>query len=249
MRDAVTKDRDAELLIRVRKLLDKADGTTNAHEADAFARKAAELIAEHRIDPDRIATIDPSDELRVRETLLGRGAYVRARLALLLAIAEANDVRVVFQSRPEGTVAMAAGYRSDLDVVDVLYSSLHQQAASQMAAIRRKTGAATQKFRRSFLFGFADRLGEMLAESKVVAESAAGASADQVASRALAVQTRGERIDDFAAVAFGRVRAARSPSAANVAGWDAGATAARGADVGRTRLTGRGRLTQRSSGS
>ena len=43
---------EAELLGRVRKLLDKAEGTTNAHEADAFSRKAAELIAEHRIDAE-----------------------------------------------------------------------------------------------------------------------------------------------------------------------------------------------------
>ncbi len=46
---------NADLLVRVRKLLDKAEATTNAHEADAFSRKAAELIAAHRIDPDRLA--------------------------------------------------------------------------------------------------------------------------------------------------------------------------------------------------
>ena len=91
---------NADLLLRVRKLLDKAEATTNAHEADAFSRKAAELIADHRIDPDRLAAVDAADDLQVREIEIGRGAYVRARLALLQAIAEANDVRVVFQARP-----------------------------------------------------------------------------------------------------------------------------------------------------
>jgi hypothetical protein len=231
---------NADLLVRVRKLLDKAEATTNAHEADAFSRKAAELIAAHRIDPDRLAAFDAGDDLRVRDIEIGRGAYVRARLALLQAIAEANDVRVVFQSRPHGTVVMAAGFRSDLDVVEVMYTSLHQQAGSQMAAVKRQTGAATQRFRRSFLFGFADRIGEVLGESKQHAEDQVRTSDAAVTSaRALATTTRNDRVEEFAAASFGRVRAARAPSAAQVGGWGAGAAAASRADVGRTRLPGR----------
>ena len=60
---------ESDLLVRVRKLLDKAEGTLNAHEADAFSRKAAELIAEHRIDPERLAAVDASDDLRVRDRI------------------------------------------------------------------------------------------------------------------------------------------------------------------------------------
>ena len=241
---------DNDLLLRVRKLLDKAEVTTNAHEADAFSRKAAELIAAHRINPDRLAAVDAGDDLHVREIEIGRGAYVRARLSLLQAVADAHDVRVVFQSRPHGTVAMAAGFRSDLDVVEVMYTSLHQQAGSQMAGIRRQTGAATQRFRRSFLFGFADRIGDVLAESNRRAESqqrasdhdfgaGAGGGGDIARARALATTTRNERIEEFAARSFGRVRTARAPSAAQVTGWGAGAAAASRADVGRTRLAGR----------
>lgn len=36
------------LINRVRKLLAMAEGTSNPNEADAFSRKAAELIAAHR---------------------------------------------------------------------------------------------------------------------------------------------------------------------------------------------------------
>lgn len=236
----MSKPAHVDVLVRVRKLLDKAEATTNSHEADAFFRKAAELIAAHRIDPNRLAAVDASGELRVREIEIGRGAYVRARLALLQAIAEANDVRVVFQARPHGTVVMAAGFRSDLDVVEVMYTSLHHQASSQMAAVKRPTGAATQRFRRSFLFGFADRIGEVLGESKQHAE--AGVRTDDAAvitARALATTTRDDRVAEFAATSFGRVRAARAPSAAQVGGWGAGAAAANRADVGRTRLSGR----------
>ena len=239
---AMTDRADSEVLIRVRKLLDKAERTSNTHEADAFSRKAADLIARHRIDQSRLAEVRTGDDLAVREIVLGRGAYVRARLSLVLAIAGAHDVRVVFQSTPTGTIALAAGFRSDLDVVEVMYNSLHQQAASQMASVKRATGAATQRFRRSFLFGFAERVGEILNESQTAARQAADTvpvSAERTAAMALALQSRSDRIDEFADQSFGRVRTARKPSAAQVVGWDAGASAASGADVGRTRLAGR----------
>ncbi|WP_395159139.1 DUF2786 domain-containing protein [Ilumatobacter sp.] len=234
----MTYDPTADLLVRVRKLLDKAEGTSNAHEADAFSRKAAQIIATHRIDPARLVEIDLSDELRVREFELGRGAYVRARLSLLQSVAEVHDVRVVFESRPDGTVAMAAGFRSDLDVVEVLYNSLHQQAASQMARERRGTPAATQRFRRSFLFGFAEKIRQTLRDSQAVAAGSVRA-VDDSGRRELAVLSRNARIDDFAGTAFGRVRTARAPSAAQAGGWDAGSVAASRADVGRSRLSGR----------
>ena len=57
---------DRSLVDRVRKLMDKASATANIHEADAFSRKAAELIARHRIDPASLAQ-QRDDSLAVRE--------------------------------------------------------------------------------------------------------------------------------------------------------------------------------------
>ena len=219
----------------------KASATTNPHEADAFARKAAELVARHRIDPDRVKDMGDHDDLVVREIPLGRGAYVRARLALLMAVAATHDTRVVFGATPTGTVAHVAGHVSDLDVVEVMYHSLHGQAAAQMASERRTTSAATQRFRRSFLFGYADRMGVLLADSRRDAEAAVVESAtdDRVAANQVAIIERSRRVDEFAKESFGRVRTARAPGAAQVNGWKAGAAAADRADVGRARLAGR----------
>ncbi|MGI9646329.1 MAG: DUF2786 domain-containing protein [Ilumatobacteraceae bacterium] len=232
-----TLDRTESLIRRVEKLLDKAARTANPHEADAFARKAAELVAEHRIDPDHLyAGATGDDDLVLRDIALGRGAYVRARLALLTAVAEANDVRVVFRSTEHGTIAHVAGFTSDVEVVEVMYQSLHSQAAAHMASIRRNTGAATQRFRRSFLFGYADRIAEILADARATTEADIGASSS---STSLALRARSERVEDFAAESFGRVRTARAPSAAQANAWAAGVNAAEGADVGRGRLAGR----------
>lgn len=246
-------DQDSRLA-RVRKLMGKAAATTNPHEADAFAAKAAELAARYRIDPDSVAADARSgngaDRRRpeLRELELGRGAYVRARLALLTAVADANDVRVLFTTGPAGMVAHLAGFPDDLDVVTVMYHSLHTQATSQLAGIRRSTPAATQRYRRSFLFGYADRIGALLEQSRLDAESAAEAASDAAdggrstqpgGPSALMRRTRLAAVDEHVAERFPRVRSARPPGAAQVGGWTAGAAAADSADVGRRRLPGR----------
>ncbi len=226
------------LLQRVRKLMDKASATSNTHEADAFARKAAELVARHRIDPDRVMAASGADELAVREIPIGRGAYVRARLALLMAVAGTHDTRVVFGTTPTGTVAHVAGFASDLDIVELMYHSLHGQAASQMAAERRATAAATQRFRRSFLFGYADRMGVLLADSRRDAEADV-AERVGLAGTEVELVERSRRVEEFAKESFGRVRTARAAGAAQEHGWRAGVAAADRADVGRARLAGR----------
>lgn len=229
---------DRSIIIKVRKLLDKATATSNHYEAEAFSRKAAELLARYRIDPDRLKGLEQTDALDIREFELGRGAYVRARLALLMAVAGPHDVKVVFASSPTGMVAHAAGFESDLDVVELIYASLHQQAATQMADIRRSTPAATQRFRRSFLFGFADQIGRMLDEAQLnLAGQDAGSPLAE--STELALRNRVDQVEEHLLGAFGRVRAARPPSTAQPGGWKAGASAADRADVGRTRLSGR----------
>ena len=64
---------DPTLLDRVRKLLAKAEGTDNPHEAEAFSAKAAELIALYRIDPARLVA-RADDRLELRRVPLGRMA-------------------------------------------------------------------------------------------------------------------------------------------------------------------------------
>jgi len=238
------------LVERVRKLLAKAESTGNSNEAEAFSAKAAELIAVHRLDVAHVRESLERGTLGLRRLPLGRGAYVRARLALLVAVAGSHDCEVVFQTGSEGTTAIVAGYDVDLEMTELLYGSLHTQAATQMAAIRRPTPAATQRFRRSFLFGFARRVDELLDESRrASAPPPAGATAPpptRVGTSAAPtgdalpeVLERTQRVKEFVARSFGRVVAAAPPRPAQASGWDAGHRAAGGADLGRARLRAR----------
>src|SRR6056297_2901507 len=101
---AATSPSPDSLIGKVRKLLAMAEGSSNPNEADAFSRKAAELIADHRIQPEQL-TAPAAGDLRVDEYELGRGAYVRGRLALLQAIADPHKCKVVFQAGQRGTTA------------------------------------------------------------------------------------------------------------------------------------------------
>jgi hypothetical protein len=159
---------------------------------------------------------------------------VRGRLALLQNIAETHGCKVVFQARTGGTVAFVAGFRADLDTVSLLYQSLHTQAASRMARERRSTAAATQQWRRSFLFGFANQIGTMLDDTvREATEQLHPSSAVLPALRA-----RERRVEEYARTQFGRVAAARRPKAATPQGYVAGREAAARADLGRRRVVG-----------
>ena len=225
-----------DLIARVRKLLAMAEGTTNVNEADAFSRKAAELIAAHRIAPEQLRA-GTTGELGVLEVVLGRGAYVRGRLGLLVAVARAQGCRVVFEQRTDGTVALVAGFQADRDTTELLYHSLHTQAAGRMATERRATPAATQQWRRSFLFGYAAEIERMLAAAAQSATEARAASHPS-ASAVPVLRARERQVAEFARQQFGRVVSARRPKAALASGWDAGRRAAAVADLGRKRVGG-----------
>ena len=224
---------DPSVLTKVKKLLAMAEGTSNSNEADAFSRKAAELIAEHRIDPERLAA-EAGDDLHIVQFTLGRGAYVRGRLALLQTVGTAHGCRTVFEVHDRGTVAFVAGFRSDLDTVELLYNSLHAQAATRMGQERRTTPAATQQWRRSFMFGYADQIRSMLKKS----DEQARQHVHPASSALPALRARDRRVDEFARQKFGRVVAARRPKAATLTGWEAGRKAASRANLGHQQVGG-----------
>ena len=103
-----------------------------------------------------------------------------------------------------------------------------------MAGITKGTGASTQRLRRSFLMGFASRIGQLLDSTE--REAGAGRSAAAVNSAAVALRERTDQVDAFITTSFGSVRSAAPASPAQASGWRAGVDAAQRADVGRARL-------------
>ena len=106
-----------------------------------------------------------------------------------------------------------------------------------MAVVRRPTPAATQRWRRSFLFGFAERVAQMLGAAREAAARTAPPSAG--GGSLPAVPAREAQVRQFAASAFGRVVAARPPAPAQASAWRDGHRAAGAVDIGRSRIAGR----------
>src|SRR3954453_12200647 len=122
---------------KVRKLLAKAERTDNEHEAEAFSRKAAELIASHRLDPNRLRGM-PDEVVEMRRIVIGGGPYQRARLQLLLAVAVSNDCRVISETLRQRQTANVIGVTANLESTELLYTSLDSQAARGMARLHRR---------------------------------------------------------------------------------------------------------------
>ena len=220
---------DARVLERVRALLAKAESTTFEAEAEAFTEKAQELIARHAIDEALLHDGGDVGEPSVRRLLVD-DPYARAKAYLVHVVADANHCRSV-ETPTLGWVTVF-GYDHDLDAVELLSASLLTQATTAMVrqGPKRDLGgrSVTRSFRRAFLLGFAERVGERLRR----------ATHDQVSVTAETDQrllpvlgARDERVRAAQEAAFPQV-VRRGTSLSNAAGWHAGRAAAELADLG-----------------
>ncbi len=220
-----------EVTRRVQKLIAVAERTTNPEESSAFSRKAAELIARYRLSQEALCSRE-SDEYVIHELVLGRGAYVRARFSLLSGVADAMGCLATFLTGSSGTTAQISGPLREVEAVKVLFNSLHQQMATQASKQRHTTSAATQRFRRAFMFGFAERVSEMLHD----AHSVAASEQEDAHSLLPILLEQRERVHRFAAERLGPIRAAAAPAPVVANGASAGRQAAADADIGRIRV-------------
>ena len=218
-------------LVKIRALLAKAESTTFPAEAEALSAKAQELMARHRID--RLAL-----DAGVTDGVVGRriwldDPYADAKASLLGAVAAANRCRSI-QLTSLG-MCHVIGFATDLDVVELLHTSLLVQATTAIAAAgpqRDSRGRSrTRSFRQSFLIAYAHRIGWRLREASATTESEV---VDEVRAGGIdllpVLASRDEAVEDAVRSAFPRL-VSRRVSVSNEAGWIAGTTAAELADL------------------
>lgn len=220
------------ILERVRKLLAKAEhpGTPPA-EAEAFSEKAAALIARYAIDDALLAERSASGAAPDVRTVRVHAPYSLPKSVLLSQVASAHRVRVIIGPAPEddraSTTCHVVGFAVDLEMTDLLFTSLLLQATSAM--LRGGQGSRVRSYRRSFLLGFAYRVGARLRELNVEAVQASepvqGVSAELVLAR------RDDRVSDAVREAFPQLRPMRF-SSSHPRGASEGAAAAARADLG-----------------
>lgn len=247
------------LVDRVGKLLAQAEGTDNEHEAAAFVERAQQLATEHAVDLELARARQRARQHRGGGEPLGQERLAvgergrrgnRHRVLLYTVVAAANDVMV--NVAHDSSYVLGFGHRSDLEVLERLWSSLAVQmaAAAQRRMNRgehRAAGVTGLSWRLSFYDGFIDAVGERLQRAREVAiQQARPVERVGEPSAALVLRAKSERVKTFydtASDAHGSWRGAWSGrTRSSRAARDSGRTDGARADLGQPGLKQRGEL-------
>ncbi|WP_406284200.1 DUF2786 domain-containing protein [Embleya sp. NBC_00896] len=217
---------------RIRALLAKAESSEFPEEAEAFTAKAQELMTRHSIDEALIGAQEGSRHAPAACRIGVDAPYDGAKALLLDAVADANGCQAIWSSTLGFSTVV--GFDSDLDAVELLYTSLLVQATATMnrAGSRyHESGRSrrTKTFRQTFLIAYADRIRERLTAAKEEAVAAADEATDNrllpvLAARDVAVQETTERM--FPTKTTHRLRGRDAD------GWKYGKAAADRAELG-----------------
>lgn len=222
---------DSRVLGRIRSLLAKAESTGFAEEAEALSAKAQELMTRHAVD---VAVLDAAHGTSIADQVQARrvhidNPYPEAKVRLLTAVGEPNDVRAIFIERL-GIVTIV-GLPTDLDSVELLFTSLLVQAGRAMTATGRSGSSRTRSpsFRRGFLLAYGQRIGERLGEARAQAttDAAHASGADLLP----VLRSRSQAVDDAFDQMFPETYAL-GPRSYDLGGWHAGRLAAEHAHLG-----------------
>lgn len=234
-----TETPDLSKLSKIRALLDKAESTATDFpaEAEALTAKAIELMERYRIDEAMIADAKPPQDrgkIIEKKFSIGAGPYVNTRMALATAIGDAHSVTVLTSNGLRGKMLYLIGYETDVELTEMLYTSLLVQATSALSSPEvqadKPTGVHGTKFARSFFMGFTDTIASRLRTST----SAAAADVPNVTGRsvALVLTDRRQSVEADVLRRYGQIRKARPVSPAS--SWDgrmAGVLAGNRADI------------------
>ena len=213
---------DEKALGRVRALLAKAEATKFPEEAEALSAKAQELMSRYSLH-QAVADHDRGQApMAAGRRMWIDSPYAGAKALLVQAVATANRCRTVW-TEDLGFVT-AVGSETDLNLVELLTTSLLVQANRAMLAAGRQVSSRghtrTRSFRQSFLVAYATRIGERLDTTN------ATVTAEVKDSRLLPVLAARSRATDELTDRLFPSMVHRPVSASNRAGWGAGRAAA-----------------------
>ncbi|KAB1940340.1 DUF2786 domain-containing protein [Micromonospora sp. ALFpr18c] len=221
------------MLSKVRKLLAQAeDPACTPAESAAFTAKAAELIARYGVDRALLAARDPATDPVGDRVLDVVAPYARDKVGLLAAVAEPLRCRCIRRRQGNGFTLHLFGFASDLERVDLLFTSLLVQAAHGLAATPVPADDHPAAFRRSWLAGFAEVIGGRLWAAETAAVNESGTP-----SVALVLADRSDRVQRRLAEQYPRLRTAPPRRLAGT-GFGSGAEAGSRADLGGHNLGG-----------
>ena len=195
---------DDKMLARIAALLRQAEGTDNAHEAEAFMAAAQRLATATSIDlavARSHADKRTKAQVPVQRTItIGNAGTrgLRTYVQLLVVIANANDVKCDIASN--STFVYAYGFAEDIDASHALYASLVMQMVRASEAYissgsHRPTPTITARI--NFQLAFGARIGKRLAEAREEARREATKSRRSLPGTAIALRDKDIELKSF----------------------------------------------------
>jgi len=188
---------DDKMLSRIAALLRQAEGTDNAHEAEAFMAAAQRLATATSIDlavaRSHSATRTAASAPTQRTITIGEPGSrgLRTYVQLFAVIAAANDVRCDVASN--STYVYAYGFGEDIDATHALYASLVVQmvrACDAYLATGAHKPTPTITARLNFQLAFGTRIGQRLSEAREEARREATQSRTATPGTAVALRNK-----------------------------------------------------------
>jgi hypothetical protein len=233
---------DDKMLGRIAALLRQAEGTDNAHEAEAFMAAAQRLATATSIDlavarshaAQRTAAQAPTQ----RTITIGEAGTkgLRTYVQLFAVIAAANDVRCDVAGN--SAFVYAYGFAEDIDTTHALYASLVVQMVRASdtyigSGAHRPTPTITARL--NFQLAFGARVGQRLAQARDETQQAAKKDRGRPPGTAVALRDKEIELTDHyrsASKARGTWRATRATAGYSSAARRAGDRAGRRARLG-----------------
>lgn len=221
---------DEKVLGRIRSLLAKAESTEFPDEAESLSAKAQEMMTKYSLDRALVDTPagqpTATEPGLVAKRIWVEAPYASAKTYLVGIVGHANSCKCVAYDGL-GFVTVV-GEEVDVDLVEVLSTSLLVQAGRAMLRARANAPSRTRSFRRAFLISYANRIGERLTEASQ--QSRKSVPETDRARLLPALARREEAVDARFAELFPHVRTRRT-TVSNPAGWAAGRAAAEQASL------------------
>ncbi|MFD7738035.1 DUF2786 domain-containing protein [Kitasatospora sp. NPDC059800] len=228
------------MLARVRAILAKAeDPAASPEESEVYFAKAAALMAKYGIEETMLAVAKAVPEKPTSRLIKIEGTYAKDRQQLLSFIASAlgaSTVLLKVEDEPTSKVVNAVdifAFESDLNRVELLYTSLLLQALNGMKHVRPLPGESPTSYRKTWLSGFSSAVYHRLKQAENAARSDYEVSTGS--STELVLADRKSRVVAERDRKYKKLRKTPKRKLTG-SGWGAGKAAGKQADLGGNRL-------------
>lgn len=224
---------DPKVLARIRGLLAKAESTEFPAEADSCTAKALEMMTTHGVEQAHIDAVSGRRPSATSIRIDFDNPYSLEKATLLGCVAEPLGCQIaIFGTHRTSDYATVVGMPTDLELVEMLYTSLLLQGTTQV--VRQRPWDVMESiaaYRRTWWLGFAYVIEKRL---KAAYAKAATEHVSDGPSTALVLRDRAALVADTFAGMFPELG---KPHKRNLtgSGGGAGAIAGRNADIGTDR--------------